>query len=100
MATLPPDVLQDARSATYTDAERARAARQVHTFGLSTPPLQDRVCLAGFALLCVRAKAAAEVVCVIVCALVSVLPGVPTHVLRSRSRCSAPCDGTSDRMLG
>ena len=100
MATLPPEVLQDARSAEYTDAERARAARQVHTFGLSTPPLQDRVCLAGFALLCVRDKAAGEVVCVTVLPIVCVLSGVCPHVLRSRSRCSAPCDDTSDRMLG
>ena len=100
MATLPPDVLQDARSVTYTDAERARAARQVQTFGLSSPPLQDRLGVAGFALLCVRDKAAGEVVCVTVAPLVCVLSGVCPHVLRSRSRCSAPCDGTWGRMLG
>ena len=100
MATLPPDVLQDARSVTYTAAERARAARQVQTFGLSSPPLQDRLCVAVFALLRARANAAAEVVCVPVPFLVCVLYVICPCVLRSRSPCSAQCGDIWDRMLG
>ena len=36
---IPPEVLQEARGATYTDAERGRAARQVARFGIGPPSL-------------------------------------------------------------